>query len=124
MSSAQSAARWRTLARGPSIPAALAPRHFGPDPVLELMQRVLLGPQHPAGVGQGMQAALIHLADHRILTTHDIGELDRLHDVAIGVRERLGEEEKLDTHLRLLPSEWQQHTNSTVIHMANQAHRR
>src|ERR1700730_11145395 len=41
----------------------LGPCQLGPDPVLELPYRILLGHQYAPGVRQGAQAALVELAD-------------------------------------------------------------
>jgi hypothetical protein len=73
---------------------------------------------------QGVQAALIEFANFRIFAHHDIGELDRAHDVAPGVGQRLGQEQKLDAHLRALRPQRPQAHHAHVVGVCHDKHRR
>src|SRR3979490_1807431 len=72
----------------------LGPYQLGPDPIVELPYRILLGHQYAPGVRQGAQAALVEFADFGILTHDDVRELDRVHQVAFRIGQRFGQEEK------------------------------
>src|ERR1700694_2084947 len=104
--------------------AALGPGQLRPDPILELPYRILLRHQYAPGVRQGAQSALIEFADFGILTHDDVGELNRVHEVAFRIGQRFGQEEKLDAHLRSLRSERPQTYDAHVVHVCHDEHGR
>src|SRR6266478_571516 len=113
----KSLARTGSALPGANPPQRLRPGQLRPDPILELPYRILLRHQYAPGVRQGAQPALIEFADFGILTHDDVCELNRVHEVALRIGQRFGQEQKLDTHLRSLRSERQQTYDAHVVHV-------
>src|SRR5580765_8637264 len=127
-----SAQRARCISPGPGRPggkarlpgsSALWPRQLRPDTVLELPYRILLRYEHALLVWQGVQPALVDLTDLRVFAHLDVGEFHRARDVALRLRQRLGQEQELNAHLGKFRSERQQAHDAHVINVGHDEYR-
>src|SRR5258706_21411 len=107
-----------------ATPAAAAielnARQFSADPLMELSYDVLLGHDHPPGMGPPPPPPLIYLAHLSLSGHHEIGEIHYVAQVERGIGQRLRRKQIFDAQLGQLRPQGQQANDTNVVDVTDQ----